>query len=92
MRSEAQMSDALVKKKTIGYPREYLFELDGIAPTEITRINKMIAAEEAAARDAAIREAADFEQFGGNSLSASDQAPTPGEQSVPAGGQAVAAG
>jgi predicted metalloendopeptidase len=64
MRSEAQMSDALVKKKTIGYPRRYLFELDGVAPTEIDRIEDMIKAEEAEARAAAIREVEDFESRG----------------------------
>jgi hypothetical protein len=80
MRSEAQMSDALVKKKTIGYPRKYLFELDGVAPTEIDRIEGMIKDEEEAARAAAIREVQDFEQSGGNSDSASVAAPDYSEQ------------
>ena len=80
MRSEAQMSDALVKKKTIGYPRRYLFELDGIAPTEIDRIEEMIRAEEADARAAAIREAEDFEQLGGDSVPAPSQTPDYSEQ------------
>lgn len=79
MRSEAQMSDALVKKKTIGYPRQYLFELDGIAPTEIDRINVMIKDEEADAIEAAQREAADFEQSGGNSVRPPVEAAVTGE-------------
>lgn len=41
MRSESQIADMLVKKKTIGYPLEYLMELDGIDPMEIPRILKM---------------------------------------------------
>jgi len=80
MRSEAQMSDALVKKKTIGYPRRYLFELDGIAPTEIDRITDMIKDEEAEARAAAIREAEDFEQSRGDSGEAPNTAPDYSEQ------------
>ena len=67
MRSEAQMADALVKKKTIGYPFQYLMELDGIAPTEIDRINKMVDVEEAKAQADAERAVAEFEQSGGNS-------------------------
>lgn len=72
MRSEAQMADALVKKKTIGYPFRYLMELDGIAPTEIDRILDMVEDEEAKAILDAERAVADFEQSGGNS----DGAPT----------------
>jgi len=41
IRSEAQMADALVKKKQIGYPFEYLLELDGVAPEDIERIMGM---------------------------------------------------
>jgi hypothetical protein len=67
MRSEAQMADALVKKKTIGYPFRYLMELDGIAPTEIDRILDMVKDEEEKAIADAERAAADFEQSGGNS-------------------------
>jgi hypothetical protein len=77
------MSDALVKKKTIGYPRRYLFELDGVAPTEIDRIEKMIKDEEAEARAAAIREVEDFEQSGGDSGAASGTAPDYSEQGQP---------
>lgn len=38
IRSEAQLADALLKKKQIGYPFEYLAELDGRSPQEIRRI------------------------------------------------------
>lgn len=41
IRSEAQLADMLVKKKSIGYPLEYLMELDGIEPLEIPRILAM---------------------------------------------------
>jgi hypothetical protein len=41
IRSEAQLADMLVKKKSIGYPLEYLMELDGIEPAEIPRILEM---------------------------------------------------
>lgn len=79
MRSEAQMADALVKKKTIGYPFQYLMELDGIAPTEIDRIKEMVKAEEAEAVEAALREAEDFERTGGNSADAPTVSAVPGE-------------
>lgn len=41
IRSEAQMADALLKKKTMGYPLEYLMELDGLDPLEIERVMAM---------------------------------------------------
>lgn len=37
-RSEAQRSDALQKKRAMGYPLEYILELDGTDPDEIPRI------------------------------------------------------
>lgn len=40
-RSDAQRADALQKKSAIGYPLEYLLELDGLPPTEIERVMKM---------------------------------------------------
>lgn len=40
-RSEAQRADALTKKRDIGYPLEYLLELDGVAPWDIPRILAM---------------------------------------------------
>jgi hypothetical protein len=42
IRSEAQLTDALAKKKSIGYPTEYLLELDGVSPGDLSRIMKMI--------------------------------------------------
>lgn len=41
IRSESQLADALVKKKQIGYPLEYILELDGNSPAEIERIMRM---------------------------------------------------
>jgi hypothetical protein len=41
MRSEAQLADALLKKAQIGYPFEYLMELDGIDPDDRERILAM---------------------------------------------------
>lgn len=49
IRSEAQLADMLVKKKAIGYPLEYLMELDGIEPLDIPRILEMAKAESEAA-------------------------------------------
>lgn len=48
IRSEAELADALVKKKSIGYPLEYLMELDGIDPYDMKRIQEMKEAEDAA--------------------------------------------
>lgn len=42
IRSESQLSDALMKKKAIGYPLEYLLELDGLSQPEIERVLAMI--------------------------------------------------
>lgn len=47
--SEAQLADSLVKKKSIGYPLEYLMELDGIDPYDMARIQQMIQKESDAA-------------------------------------------
>ncbi|WP_333810790.1 phage portal protein [Timonella senegalensis] len=41
MRSEAQLTDALVKKSQIGYPFEYLMELDGVSPEDRERVLAM---------------------------------------------------
>jgi hypothetical protein len=41
IRSEAQLADALVKKAQMGYPFEYLLELDGASPADIRRIMKL---------------------------------------------------
>jgi hypothetical protein len=45
IRSEAQLADALLKKKSIGYPMEYLLELDGLDPQDIQRVMGMIEEE-----------------------------------------------
>lgn len=41
IRSEAQLADALLKKKQMGYPLEYLMELDGMDPLDIERVLEM---------------------------------------------------
>lgn len=41
IRSDAQLADALSKKQSMGYPLEYLLELDGLPPTEIARVLEM---------------------------------------------------
>ncbi len=57
IRSEAQLADALIKKKQSGYPVEYLLELDGVEEGDMKRILAMIAAEQADAQlDHALRE------------------------------------
>jgi len=38
IRSEAQLADMLVKKMALGYPLEYIMELDGISALDIPRI------------------------------------------------------
>lgn len=40
-RSDAQRTDALQKRAAMGYPLEYLLELDGVDPDEIPRILEM---------------------------------------------------
>lgn len=46
IRSEAQMADALLKKKQMGYPLEYLMELDNVDPATIMRVLEMAKAEQ----------------------------------------------
>ena len=46
IRSESQLADALSKKKQIGYPFEYLLELDGVGPNDRDRIMAMVKAEQ----------------------------------------------
>lgn len=48
IRSEAQLTDSLSKKKSIGYPTKYLLELDGVSPSDQARIMQMIDDENAA--------------------------------------------
>jgi len=57
IRSEAQLADALLKKKQMGYPLEYLMELDGVDPYDMQRIKDMIAAEQKAALDFGVESA-----------------------------------
>lgn len=45
-RSEAQLADALLKKRQIGYPVRYLLELDGLGPDEVDRVMAMLADEQ----------------------------------------------
>ncbi|RFA15841.1 hypothetical protein B7R22_05385 [Subtercola boreus] len=42
IRSEAQLADALLKMKTMGFPLEYLMELYGLSPTEVERVLAMV--------------------------------------------------
>lgn len=44
-RSDAQRADALQKKAAIGYPFEYLLELDGLTPPEVERVMAMARAQ-----------------------------------------------
>lgn len=44
-RSDAQRADSLQKKHAMGYPLRYILELDGLPPTEITRIMGMVEEE-----------------------------------------------
>lgn len=46
IRSESQMADALLKKKQLGYPLEYLMELDGLDPIEVDRVLAMAEQEQ----------------------------------------------
>lgn len=64
IRSEAQLADMLVKKKAIGYPLEYLMEIDGIEPQEIPRILAMKRAEEDALLGAGVQAAVQAEMNG----------------------------
>lgn len=45
-RSDAQRADALAKKRDIGYPLQYLLELDGLPPHEIERVMAMLREEQ----------------------------------------------
>ena len=45
IRSQSQMADALVKKRQIGYPFEFLLELEGHSPATISRVLEMREAE-----------------------------------------------
>lgn len=57
IRSESQMADALVKKRQMGYPLEFLMELEGNDPATIGRVLDMVEQEQADAQlDRAVRE------------------------------------
>lgn len=49
IRSESQMADALLKKRQMGYPLEWLMELDGVDPYDMSRIQDMLKRENDAA-------------------------------------------
>lgn len=57
IRSEAQLADMLVKKKSIGYPLKYLMELDGVEPLQIDRILTMKKEEDEALLGAGVQAA-----------------------------------
>jgi hypothetical protein len=64
IRSESQLADALLKKKQMGYPFEYLLELDGVAPEDVERILAMKKAEDDANLQFGIHAAIDGEGAG----------------------------
>lgn len=59
IRSEAQLADALLKKKQIGYPIEFLLEQDGQSPSTIKRIMGLIQAEQDSLLGLGVQAAAD---------------------------------
>ena len=46
IRNEAQKTDALQKKKAMGYPLRWLLEQDGLDPAEVERVMAMVADEQ----------------------------------------------
>lgn len=46
IRSDAQLADALMKKRQLGYPFQYIMELDGVDPSEQLRILQMLREEQ----------------------------------------------
>lgn len=65
IRSEAQLADALQKKRAIGYPLEYLMELDGIDPYDMARIQTMIEKENEVTFDQGVQAASQQESLSG---------------------------
>jgi hypothetical protein len=57
IRSESQLADALLKKKQMGYPLEYLMEIDGLDPFDIERVLEMREKELKTALDFGVEEA-----------------------------------
>jgi hypothetical protein len=45
IQNDAQLSDALLKKRQTGYPLEWIMEQDGIDPYDMARIKQMLKAE-----------------------------------------------
>ncbi|MGW8430927.1 phage portal protein [Curtobacterium citreum] len=67
IRSESQLADALVKKKQMGYPLEYLMELDGLPPEEVSRVMAMVEQEAYDPQlERATRELSDLGDTGGS--------------------------
>jgi len=59
-RSEAQLADALLKKRQIGYPLQWIAEQDGLDPAEVDRLMEMVEQEQAdPLGDRLMREVAD---------------------------------
>jgi hypothetical protein len=75
IRSEAQLADALLKKKQMGYPLEYLMEIDGLDPAEVERV---LAMREAELRDPQIEAAARALAPGGDVQPVPEQEPAGG--------------
>jgi hypothetical protein len=70
-RSEAQMADAMLKMKQVGFPFEYIAERYGLGPDEVKRVMAMRQAELAADPLAAAVESMQAARGG---LAAEDQA------------------
>jgi len=59
IRSDAQLADALVKLRSIGFPLEYIMEQYGLGPAEVTRVLDMKAREDSMLLDFAVQDAVD---------------------------------
>lgn len=85
IRSEAQLGDMLVKKKSIGYPFEYLMELDGVGPVDADRILAMREQEMRDAQlEAAMRGLDDAENGGDTAAQAAGDRSDDDRSDVPA--------
>lgn len=63
IRSQAQLTDALIKKRNMGYPLEYLMELDGLEPDQVQRVIAMIDQERARGMSTIGKAALELEGF-----------------------------
>lgn len=72
-RSDAQRSDALQKKRAMGYPLEYILELDGLEGSERARVMQMVREE---SNDPVLSQ---FMKQAGGAAPESTEAPTDGE-------------